>query len=232
MPQTPAEGYRILGTEPVVAGPGPSTGSFRFWFATQRWEWSPQVYRMHGYTPGEIEPTTELLLAHKHPDDREHVAAAISRSIERGEPFSSRHRFIDTDGGEHEVMVVADRIYDDHGAAVGTAGFYIDLSNVLADNRRTTVNEQLPEMLEARAVIEQAKGVLMRMYRINAEQAFNVLVWRSQETNIKLRDLAEQLLAEIPTLPPAPAPIVSHFDHMLLTLHERILQREPPRSSN
>ncbi|MFE9575110.1 PAS and ANTAR domain-containing protein [Nocardia sp. NPDC006044] len=157
---------------------------------------------MHGYRPGEIEPTTELLLAHKHPADREHVAAAFARSIERGEPFSSQHRFIDTSGDEHKVMVVADRIDDDTGVAVGTAGFYIDLSGTLAQNRRDTIAEELPEMIEARAVIEQAKGVLMRMYRLNASQAFDVLVWQSQQTNVKLRDLAEQLIAEIPALPP------------------------------
>ncbi|MET8429868.1 PAS domain-containing protein [Nocardia sp. NPDC004860] len=50
---------------------------------------------MHGYAPGEVEPTTDLLLAHKHPGDREQVAEIISRSIAHGEPFSSRHRFID-----------------------------------------------------------------------------------------------------------------------------------------
>ncbi|WP_433575162.1 ANTAR domain-containing protein [Nocardia brasiliensis] len=80
----------------------------------------------------------------------------------------------------------------------------------------------MPEIVEARALIEQAKGVLMRMYRINAEQAFAVLRWRSQESNTKLLDLAQQLLDEIPTLPPAPPGIVSAFDHLLLTLHERI----------
>ncbi|MFE3260076.1 ANTAR domain-containing protein [Nocardia sp. NPDC059091] len=81
---------------------------------------------------------------------------------------------------------------------------------------------RMPQVVEARAVIEQAKGVLMRMYRINDEQAFKLLVWRSQETNTKLRALAEQLLRELPTVPPAEPGTVSAFDHILLTLHERI----------
>lgn len=206
----------------VAASSGPATGSFRFWFATRRWEWSPEVYRMHGYVPGEVEPTTDLLLSHKHPEDREHVAEAIARSIDHGEPFSSRHRFIDTGGGAHQVMVVADRILDPSGGAVGTAGFYIDLSGTLANAERTTVDQRLPELVRARAVIEQAKGVLMRMYRINADQAFKVLTWRSQETNVKLRALAEQLIAELPSLPPAPPSTVAAFDHLLLTMHERV----------
>lgn len=179
---------------------------------------------MHGYVPGEIEPTTELLLAHKHPADREHVAEAIARSVDLGEPFSSRHRFIDTGGREHQAMVVADRILDDAGTPVGTAGFYIDLDSTLAQVESEAVNQLLPELVETRAVIEQAKGALMRMYRISAEQAFKVLIWRSQETNVKLRVLAEQLIAELPTVPAPPAATVAAFDHMLLTLHHRIPQ--------
>ncbi|MFE3230031.1 PAS and ANTAR domain-containing protein [Nocardia sp. NPDC059228] len=201
--------------------PGPWTGSFRFWFATRRWEWSPEVYKMHGYAPGEVEPTTDLLLAHKHPGDREQVAEIISRSIAHGEPFSSRHRFIDTHGQEHQVMVVADRILDEDGRPVGTAGFYIDLSGTLADAGQYALDTQLPGLMDARATIEQAKGVLMHMYQVNSEQAFQLLRWRSQETGVELRALAEQLLAELSSVPP-PAEALARFDHLLLTLHERI----------
>jgi PAS domain S-box-containing protein len=211
-------------TTPVTSASGrmPKVGSFRFWFATRRWEWSEEVYRMHGYTPGGVVPTTELLLAHKHPDDREEVAKTIARAIELGESFSSRHRFVDTAGTVHNVMVVADRIFDDAGQVAATAGFYIDLTDTLAENERETLSATLPDVIENRAVIEQAKGVLMRMYRINAEQAFKVLAWRSQETNTKLRDLAAQIIAELPLVaPPAPETITA-FDHLLLTVHTRI----------
>ena len=47
-----------------------SVGAFRFWFIGQRWEWSDEVALMHGYEPGSVVPTTELLLSHKHPEDR------------------------------------------------------------------------------------------------------------------------------------------------------------------
>ncbi|WP_063014089.1 PAS and ANTAR domain-containing protein [Nocardia kruczakiae] len=207
---------------PAAADATPAVGSFRFWFATRRWEWSEEVYQMHGYTPGSVVPTTELLLSHKHPDDRDDVAQRIARSLDLGESFSSRHRFIDTAGEVHQVMVVADRLLDDTGTVVGTAGFYIDLTDTLAENQRDTLSTTLPGVIEHRAVIEQAKGVLMRMYRINADQAFKVLTWRSQETNTKIRDLAAQLIAELPTLPQASPQTVNEFDHLLLTAHSRI----------
>lgn len=209
-------------TAPVDPSSVPRVGSFRFWFATRRWEWSEEVYRMHGYTPGSVVPTTELLLSHKHPDDRDDVAARIARAVDLGESFSSRHRFIDTAGQVHHVMVVADRLYDDVGAVIGTGGFYIDLTETLAESERETLSAALPDVIEHRAVIEQAKGVLMRMYRVNAEQAFKILSWRSQETNTKLRDLAAQLVAELETLPEARPQTLTAFDHLLLTAHTRI----------
>ncbi|MGW0357731.1 PAS and ANTAR domain-containing protein [Nocardia nova] len=209
-------------TAPVDPSSVPRVGSFRFWFATRRWEWSEEVYRMHGYTPGSVVPTTELLLSHKHPDDRDDVAARIARAVDMGESFSSRHRFIDTAGQVHHVMVVADRLYDDAGVVIGTGGFYVDLTETLAESERETLSAALPDVIEHRAVIEQAKGVLMRMYRVNAEQAFKILSWRSQETNTKLRDLAAQLVAELEALPEAQPQTLTAFDHLLLTAHTRI----------
>ena len=117
-----------------------------------------------------------------------------------GGSFSSRHRFIDTGGREHTVIVLADRMLDDGGAVVGTEGYYIDLTDTFDQTRRQALDDSLPELFEARAAIEQAKGALMLVYRINADAAFEILLWRSQQTNTKLRALAAQVVAELDTL--------------------------------
>jgi hypothetical protein len=200
-----------------------SVGGFRFWFVGQHWEWSDEVARMHGYQPGSVEPTTELLLSHKHPDDRDHVQDLLDRALHSKSSFSSRHRFIDTAGNVHDAIVVADRMSDETGKVVGTAGYYIDLTATFVETRQVALDEALPDLFEARAVIEQAKGILMAIYRISADQAFGVLRWRSKETNVKLRALARQLTAEISTLPPPSAETQSAFDHLLLTVHQRIV---------
>ncbi|WUD70177.1 PAS and ANTAR domain-containing protein [Nocardia sp. NBC_00508] len=199
-----------------------SVGSFRFWFGDQRWEWSDEVALMHGYQPGTVTPTTELLLTHKHPDDRAAVASALARSIEDAEPFSSRHRIIDTTGVVHHVILVADRMADEEGQVVGTSGYYIDVTDTLEEHRQETLDDTLPELYAARAVIEQAKGALMLVYGVSAEQAFRVLSWRSQETNVKLRTLAARLVADLPGLTGATVGLRTQFDHLLLTAHERI----------
>jgi hypothetical protein len=201
-------------------------GAFRFWFVGQRWEWSDEVSRMHGYEPGTVQPTTELLLSHEHPEDRGHVQDQLDRALHTKSSFSTRHRFIDTAGKVHDAMVVADRMSDEAGAVVGTAGYYIDLTATFVETRQGALDQALPDLFEARAVIEQAKGVLMAVYRVSPEQAFGVLRWRSQDTNTKLRSLATQIIDEIATLPSSSADVQSAFDHLLLTVHQRI-PREP-----
>lgn len=177
---------------------------------------------MHGYEPNDVEPTTQLLLSHKHPDDRAHVRELLDYALQSEGSFSSRHRFLDTAGTVHDAIVVADRMLDESGAVLGTEGYYIDLTDTLDEARQEVLDEALPDLVESRAAIEQAKGVLMSVYRVSAQQAFRVLQWRSQETNVKLRALAKQLLEEMANLPAPSTAVQAQFDHLLLTVHERI----------
>jgi GAF domain-containing protein len=60
--------------------------------------------------------------------------------------------------------------------------------------------------MESRAVIEQAKGVLMAQRRVDAEQAFEILRDASQRYNRKLRDIAAGIVQSVqdgrPVSPP------------------------------
>jgi PAS domain S-box-containing protein len=199
-----------------------NVGSFRFWFVGQRWEWSEEVARMHGYAPGTVVPTTRLVLSHKHPDDRQHVQELLDHALHQGGSFSSRHRFLDTAGAEHTVIVMADRMTDADGAVVGTEGYYIDMTDTFAAARREALTDALPDVFAARAAIEQAKGAIMLVYGIDAERAFALLQWRSQATNTKLRALAAQIVADLMTIDYQPDTLRRQFDHLLLTVHKRI----------
>lgn len=53
--------------------------------------------------------------------------------------------------------------------------------------------EHLAEAVLTRDLIGQAKGILMERHKLTADQAFAVLVRASQQANLKLRALAEQL---------------------------------------
>ena len=112
------------------AGVSQRLGWFNFFFDDDRWEWSPQVEAIHGYQPGTATPTTDLVLAHQHPDDYHEVAATLADVRRHLQPFSTRHRIVDTDGHTHQVLVVADTLVDDSGRVAGTHGFYVDLTQM------------------------------------------------------------------------------------------------------
>ena len=56
---------------------------------------------------------------------------------------------------------------------------------------------QLEQAMASRAVIEQAKGVLMAMRGIDEHSAFDWLRQTSQNRNVKLRSLAENVVAGV-----------------------------------
>ncbi|ANI42679.1 PAS and ANTAR domain-containing protein [Mycolicibacterium vaccae] len=209
--------------EQALAGGAPQrVGWFRFYFADERWEWSEQVQLLHGYEPGTVTPTTELVLSHKHPEDRQQVAATLDEMRRTHRTFSTRHRIIDTGGDIHEVVVIGDQLLDEDGRLVGTHGFYVDMTPTDAQTK-TMLSRALAEITENRAVIEQVKGMLMLIYRVDDDAAFELLRWRSQETNVKLRVLAEQLLSDYRMLVYEEAlPPRATFDHLLLTAHLRV----------
>ena len=195
----------------VGTGEPQRVGRFRFYIDGQRWEWSENVERLHGYEPGTVTPTTELLLSHKHPDDRQQVAAVLDRVVD-GEPFSSRHRIVDTAGRTRWVIVIGDRMVDEAGNVVGTSGFYVDFTDTL----QSDISAEVSKVAEARAEIEQAKGLVMAAYGISADRAFDILVWRSQETNIKVRELARRFITAMAGS--LPADTRTQVDHALLNI--------------
>ena len=69
----------------------------------------------------------------------------------------------------------------------------IAVANAEATARATDDVANMRRAMASRAVIEQAKGILMERYKITSEQAFTLLTHASQRTNVKLRDVAEEL---------------------------------------
>ncbi|MCU1699586.1 MAG: hypothetical protein JWR34_5649 [Mycobacterium sp.] len=210
--------------EYALAGGAPQrVGWFRFFFADERWEWSPQVERLHGYEPGSVQPTTALVLSHKHPDDYGQVAATIAQIRLTAGAFSTRHRIVDTKGQIHHVVVIGQQMRDDADTVIGSDGYYVDVTPSITEAREERVTEAVAEIAEARGAIEQAKGMLMLIYRITADSAFELLKWRSQEANVKLRVLAEQVVKDFIGLTyDEVLPTRAEYDRLLLTAHHRI----------
>ncbi|MDT7723155.1 MAG: hypothetical protein QOE94_4166 [Mycobacterium sp.] len=217
----PAEQERHgVEVEQVFAGAPQRVGWFRFYFEDQRWEWSEQVQRMHGYEPGTVAPTTELVLAHKHPEDRHEVAKTIDEMLLARRAFSTRHRILDTRGVVHQVVVVGDLLTDRQDVVIGTHGYYVDITPSPDRAREDLISERVAEITEHRAVIEQAKGMLMLIYGLDDDAAFDLLRWRSQSSNVKLRRLAEKIVEDFRAVRDDGITSRTAFDHALLTVDE------------
>jgi GAF domain-containing protein len=70
------------------------------------------------------------------------------------------------------------------------------LESVDAYRSTARLAQNLAEAMRSRAVIEQAKGILMADYQINDAEAFQRLAELSQRSNIKLRDVAARFVEE------------------------------------
>ena len=108
-------------------------------------------------------------------------------------------------------LVVGDRslgvlsLYAEHAGAFGdaeqqTAMRFADHAAVVLANAQayfdaSRLSERLGDALRHRGVIEQAKGMLMAAQRCDEDAAFGLLVRASQRENVKVRDIAQRIVA-------------------------------------
>jgi hypothetical protein len=178
----------------LAAGTSEPVARFRFEVATSSWWWSEAMYRLHGFRPGEVVPSTALLMAHKHAEDRARTEQQLVAVLATGEPFCCRHRIIDAAGRERMVLSLGEGMCDASGAVCTVQGYFIDVTDSMRQVIDAEARDAVQRSAEARAVIEQAKGLLIGIYRIDADAAFDLLRWHSQQTNTKLRVLADRLV--------------------------------------
>lgn len=86
--------------------------------------------------------------------------------------------------------------------AVDLAAVYARLASVALSQAHEMTG--LRSALQNRLVIGVAQGILMQRYSLSLDRSFEVLRRRSNETNTKLRDVAQEIVDETttPTAPP------------------------------
>ncbi|MET0863406.1 MAG: GAF and ANTAR domain-containing protein [Nakamurella sp.] len=100
------------------------------------------------------------------------------------------------------------RAFGDADVAIGQeVAAWVALAVGKADMIARTIDELagMRAAMKSRAVIEQAKGILMERGKLTDDQAFEELTRASQNTNIKLRDVADELV-RTGALPERPRP--------------------------
>jgi hypothetical protein len=179
----------------LAAGEGRLVGRYTFDPATGRWWWSDETYRIHGFAPHEVVPTTDLVLAHKHAEDRDHVREVLSTVAATGEPFSSVHRIMDGRGRERTLVLVGEGRRDaGTGAVSEVGGYFVDVTTAVARRAGALADENIRSAAVSRGPIEQAKGVLGFALGTDPEDAFALLRKASNDANVPLRDVARRVV--------------------------------------
>jgi GAF domain-containing protein len=89
------------------------------------------------------------------------------------------------------------KVFDDSDIELAqevAAWVAVAVGNAEAAARTSDDLIQLRIVMLSRALIEQAKGILMERHKITEDEAFTILTHASQRTNTKLRDVAAELV--------------------------------------
>jgi GAF domain-containing protein len=150
-----------------------------------------------------------LLIAHTDSDDRwpRYSAAAaeqgvrsslsVALPVQRNVVGALNSYAFDEDAFTARTIDLAETFAAHAAVAVANAHLY-ETTAALA--------EQMKQAMTTRAVIEQAKGIIMGDRRCSAQDAFDLLVRLSQTSHVKLREVAQALVDQVTTPPTAPEP--------------------------
>jgi len=168
-------------------------GRFRFSPSAGTWEWDEVTSYLHGLGSGRVAVTTDRLLEIVHPADRDHVVSVLGQQSGR---LRVRYRAQTTEKGGRTLLLVGHAVTRLRGPEQ-VEGHAIDLTADLRATSERAGREAVEAAMEGRGAIEQAKGALMLAYGLNQDQAFSLLRWWSRNHNIRVRVLAERLMATV-----------------------------------
>ncbi|WP_350004412.1 ANTAR domain-containing protein [Pseudarthrobacter sp. WHRI 8279] len=169
------------------------TGLVEFYFEEGVFHWSEGLYRMYGYERGDVVPSMDMALAHIEPADRPVVQAYWERVSSVGGPSSIYVSIRDRKDRQHKLLYSADYILEG-GVPVGVWGVVVDLTQSIHSDRHQLATEAVAASARNRAVIEQAKGVLMGRTGITADEAYELMSQQSQDTNRKVYAIAHEIV--------------------------------------
>lgn len=203
-------------------------GQYRVDLPTGIWWWSDEIYTMHGWAPGSVEPGMEAMRSRKHPDDRGRLLRTVVDAVRSGKPFSSGHRIVDGHGRARMVVVTGQARRGRNGKVTQIAGYVVDVTPLRQEILDREANRAVTRAFVSAASIEQAKGVLMAVRGLNEIAATRALSERAGRSGVTVQEAATQMMAEIGRLGGLTGDTAAVVDQALEAIHEVVR----PRSHN
>ncbi len=104
-------------------------GSWQMNIQTGETNWSEEFFRICGYKPGSIEPSTETGMQIIHPDDRERAGKALEEAIKTGKPYSIEKRIVRPNGNIRWVHSQGEIFYDKKNQPWKLIGSFLDITD-------------------------------------------------------------------------------------------------------
>ncbi|WP_197429886.1 ANTAR domain-containing protein, partial [Auraticoccus cholistanensis] len=165
------------------------------------WWWSKGVYALLGREQDALAPSTALLLHHVDPAHRAEVRAMLQEAPERGvaariqvQTASRRPRTVILTLGPDGCPETERPSW----LKRSVAGSLLDVT----DSERHASTRAVRAATNHRATIEQAKGIAMTVYGLSEDAAFLLLSYFSQSRNLRLHQVAQQLVDQAARLTP------------------------------
>lgn len=117
--------------------------------------WSEEIWDIFGRDRETFKPSYENFLASLHPDERDHVMAAIEDCVRRGRRLDMEYRILWSDGSIHWVRSIGNVQLDDHGQPESMLGVVM-----LIDERKQAEQRLLASERRYRFLIENAADAI------------------------------------------------------------------------
>lgn len=103
-------------------------GTWRLDIKADRVTWSPELFRIFGVDPRQLNRSLEGLMPLVHPEDQAMVRAAVERAIAEGGAFRLHHRFVRADGQVRMLATMGESVRDGSDRPVAIAGVCQDIT--------------------------------------------------------------------------------------------------------
>lgn len=211
-------------------------GNWELYHRTGELFWSEEIYRIFEIDPSAFEASYQAFLNAAHPEDREKINQAYTRSLKTGEPYSIEHRLLMKDGRIKYVQERCKTEYDAHKNPVKSIGTVQDITeNKRIEAENKALQEKILQVQKMESVGRLAGGVAhdfnnmlfvilgnleLVMEEINKNDTNYETLSEIQTAAERSADLTRQLLAfsRQQTISPRPLSLNTVIDDMIKML--------------
>lgn len=199
----------------------PQFGHWSFDLGTETWHWSAEVIAMWDIGLTTDTPVDAVVLR-LHPDDRDEIGTRLTAAVEHGVNLSGQGRLLTDSLGERIFAFFGDVVHDECGGR-RLQGYSLDVT----EEMRAATREAVDAATRHRRAIEQVKGALMVTYCVDEVTAFAILRKQSNESNVKIHQLADEVSRVMSSGSPRPDGGATPMMEILTSVARRLRAPRP-----